>query len=154
MKAAITKFRGQYRFLSNFFPVTVLFDGHDYPSVEHAYQAAKTLIRAQRYRIMTLSTAGDAKLAGRKVTMRPDWDEIKLDVMLALIRSKFWQPYMKTKLLATGDNDLIEGNYWHDNFWGVCNCGCGTGKAINTTNNNHLGKILMKVRLELRGITG
>lgn len=137
----INAFVGRWRFLSNFAPVDVELDGLTYPSVEHAYQAAKTLDRAERGPIAHAQTAGIAKRLGRRVTMRPDWDTIKRDVMLDLLRQKFAKTYMGVKLLATGNAVLIEGNTWGDTYWGVC---LGEGK-------NHLGLLLMQVRSELRG---
>ncbi len=84
---------------------------------------------------------GGPKSKGGIVTKRPNWDTIKLDVMLYLLRQKFSIPKLKAKLLATGDQELVEGNKWHDTFWGVCN---GVGS-------NHLGRLLMQVRQEVKG---
>ena len=82
-----------------------------------------------------------SKALGRKVTLREDWDEVKNRVMLEIVRNKFKQnPELKEKLIATGDAYLEEGNWWGDRTWGVCN---GVGE-------NRLGKILMKVRDELK----
>lgn len=137
----INSFTGEYRFLSNFWPATVELDGLEYRSTEHAYQAAKTTDAAQRRRIRESVKPGDAKRLGQKVTKRPDWEEVKLDVMLDVVRQKFTKhKELKEKLLATGNVILVEGNTWNDTFWGVCR---GNGQ-------NHLGKILMKVREELK----
>ncbi len=139
----IDAFTGRYSFLSNFSAAQVLLDGLPYVSVEHAYQAAKTIDSAQREAIRALTgyQAGMAKKMGRRVTMRPEWDEVKVDVMTDLVRQKFTAHVsLRAKLLATGDTRLVEGNHWNDTFWGVCR---GEGE-------NHLGKILMKVREELR----
>lgn len=136
----ITRFRDNYRFLSNFWLVDIELDGIIYPSVEHAYQASKTLDKKQREKLLDM-TAGQAKRYGRKVSIRPDWETIKLKVMEDLVRQKFTiSGYLKTMLLETGNEELIEGNPWRDTFWGVCN---GIG-------NNHLGKIIMNIREELR----
>lgn len=132
----IDSFQGEYRWLSNFWPALVIFDGDYYPTVEHAYQAAKTTDRSARIRIHRAETPGLAKKLGRGLAMRPDWDTFKLEVMLILLRQKFTDPELRRKLLETGDRELIEGNTWGDRFWGVCG---GTGE-------NHLGKILMHVR--------
>jgi ribA/ribD-fused uncharacterized protein len=76
------------------------------------------------------------------VKLRSDWTEIRLEIMEKIVRAKFWQnPHLARKLVATGDQKLVEGNRWNDTFWGVCR---GVGE-------NHLGKILMRVREELRG---
>ncbi len=139
--AVIDSFQGQYRFLSNFWPAEVQFEGLIYPTAEHAYQAAKTPDRAERQRIAALPTPGDAKRAGAALPKRPDWDAKKLAVMELVVRDKFTRnPDLRAKLLATHHAQLIEGNTWNDQFWGVCN---GKGE-------NHLGRILMKVRDELR----
>jgi ribA/ribD-fused uncharacterized protein len=112
-------------------------DGRTYPSVEHAYQAAKTLDDSQRERIGRCLKAGEAKRMGRLVTMREDWDEVKIDVMRSLVEQKFTRhENLGNRLLDTGDQHLEEGNTWGDTFWGTCN---GKGE-------NHLGKILMEVR--------
>lgn len=137
-----------YEFLSNFSWVEVGYRGVKYPSVEHAFQAAKTLILAERELIRACRTPhaakrlGGPKAKGGIVTLRHDWDKIKLDIMLYLLRQKFSKPELKAKLLATGDQELVEGNKWHDTFWGVCN---GIGS-------NHLGRLLMQVRSELQDI--
>ena len=136
----INEFRGQYRFLSNFYPCLIEFEGNVYISVEHAFQAAKTLDEDWRESIFWARTPSDAKRIGRKVPLREDWEEIKLSVMENLLRQKFNIFDFKSALLATGDEELIEGNWWGDTFWGVCN---GQGE-------NHLGKLLMKIRSEIR----
>jgi len=143
-REAILAFTGQHRFLSNFALVEVMLDGRPYPTVEHAFQASKTLHPAEREEIRCASTAGQAKRMGRRVELRPRWDTLRLDVMLMLLRQKFRQTYFKTRLLDTGEAELIEGNDWGDRFWGVCQ---GQGE-------NQLGKLIMQVRSELRGKAG
>jgi len=136
---AIEKFRGEYRFLSNFWPARVVFDHSLYPTVENAYQAAKTTNRVLRVAFQNCHTAGQAKKAGRELLLRSDWEDIKLELMLELQREKFKDEDLKSQLMSTGDQELIEGNSWNDTYWGVCR---GKGQ-------NHLGKMLMKVRQEL-----
>jgi N-glycosidase YbiA len=137
----IGTFQGQYRFLSNFWPATVEYEGIVYPDVEHAYQSAKTLDMNQRRRIAALPTPAEAKRAGEALPLRADWLQIKYQVMLVCVRYKFTHhPELAEKLLATGDAYLQEGNYWGDRIWGVYQ-GQGT---------NWLGKILMRVRNELQ----
>lgn len=139
--ARIDSFQGRYRFLSNFWPATVEFEGIEYPTVEHAYQSAKTLDLSQRRRIAALPTPAEAKHAGEAMPLRSDWLSIKYDVMLQCVRYKFTHhPELARLLLATGNAYLEEGNTWHDTIWGVYQ-GRGT---------NWLGKILMQVRSELR----
>jgi hypothetical protein len=131
----------EYRFLSNFYPAKVEFDGLEYSSTEHAYQAAKTDDPAERRRIRETQKFGEAKRLGKKVKIRPDWEKVKFEVMEDLVRQKFTKhKELKEKLLETGDQYLEETNTWGDKIWGVCK---GVGQ-------NHLGKILMKIRGELR----
>ena len=136
----IKEFSGEYQFLSNFEPCVVYLDGMEFPTVEHAYQAAKTLDPQQKEVIQQCETASQSKRMGRRVTIRPDWEDIKLGVMEVLLVQKFkGYEHFKEALLATGNRDIEEGNWWGDTFWGVCK---GEGE-------NHLGNLLMKIRKEL-----
>ena len=137
---AIDSFNGQYRFLSNFAACKVTYEGLEYKSTEHAYQAAKTLNAEARRKIREAKSPGEAKRLGKTVYLRPDWEEIKFEIMENLLRQKFNQPDFKRALLNTGNIELIEGNTWGDTIWGVCK---GKGQ-------NHLGKLLMKVRKDLQ----
>lgn len=141
----INSFSGRYRFLSNFSPAAVELDGVTYPTVEHAFVAAKTTDVSLRTKVRTIEKPGDVKRFGRALKLRSDWESIKLAVMEDLVRKKFRHPELAKDLLLTGDHDLVEGNYWHDNVWGQCDCVFHAGKG-----QNHLGKILMKIRDELR----
>ena len=158
---SITKFDEQYEFLSNFYNCNVKYDGIYYPHTESAFQAQKTLdihIREEFARAMI--TPGQAKRAGKgrpfkslsgeelRIELRPDWEKVKNSIMYEIVRAKFEQNLgLREKLLATGDAQLIEGNYWHDNYWGQCSC----SRCINTVGFNQLGKTLMRVRAELGG---
>lgn len=133
----IDSFAGEYRFLSNFYPSTIFFDGFRYPTVEHAFQAAKTADNAAKQKIATTQSALRAKSLGRQVRLRKDWEAVKVGVMRQCVALKFEShPDLAEMLLDTGNAKLIEGNSWNDTYWGVCG---GRGK-------NHLGKILMQVR--------
>lgn len=142
MRTSITSFQGEFRFLSNFWPATVELDGEIYPTVEHAYQAAKTNDPAERALVRSAPTPGKAKRMGRSVTKRLDWDAVKVGVMKDLLQQKFAEgdPNLTELLLSTGMTRLVEGNTWGDRFWGVCN-----GKGENV-----LGRLLMKVRADIR----
>jgi len=140
MPEPIAQFQGEYRWLSNFWPATVMLDGICYPSVEHAYVAAKSLDPDFRWKVSDCAKPGDAKRLGRRAVLRPDWDDVKLTVMENLLAQKFTNPGLKNKLIATGTADLVEGNKWGDTFWGVCN-----GKG-----DNHLGRLLMALRERLQ----
>jgi ribA/ribD-fused uncharacterized protein len=132
----IKEFLGPHRWLSNFWPAPVVMDGDAYPTVEHAYQAAKTLDPGERKGIRDTASPGAAKRLGGFVTKRDDWDTIKLEVMRRLLLQKFAIPELRQKLLDTGDARIIEGNTWGDTFWGVCR-GNGT---------NHLGRLIEDIR--------
>lgn len=137
----IDSFDGEFRFLSNFYyPCWMQISGIKYPTVEHAYQACKTMDKEHRQYIADLTRPGDAKKEGRQVVLRDDWESIKLALMYDLVQIKFNKyPGLGDKLLATGNRPLVEGNWWRDFYWGVCN---GKGE-------NNLGQILMRVRKEL-----
>lgn len=151
MLGPIYKFNFKYRFLSNFHPSQIRYEGALYFSVEHAYQAAKTLDLDKRKALQVshgteLSwNPGKARAWGRRVELRPDWEDVKLDIMEKLLRRKFADPDLRRQLLATGDRELIEGNTWGDRFWGQCEA-----EGILSGDNN-LGKLLMKIRSDLRG---
>ncbi len=139
----ITEFQDKYRWLSNFAYVKINLDGIEYPSVEHAYMSAKST-NPEWKRICSNSdnSPGYIKKSSRVVTLVSNWEEIKLDVMQECIRQKFSQEPFRTQLLATGNMHLQEGNRWNDKFWGVC---LKTNQGLN-----HLGKIIMQVREDLR----
>lgn len=136
----IDSFSGEYRWLSNFYPSDVTLDGVTYATVEHAFQAAKTFDEKMRRVVAAAPTPGQAKKLGRGLPLRADWEGVKQSVMLDLLRQKFARGELKGLLLATGEAELVEGNWWGDRYWGVCS-GEGT---------NHLGRLLMQVREELR----
>jgi ribA/ribD-fused uncharacterized protein len=97
--------------------------------------------------ISKIESPAQVKNFGKKLSLRKDWEEVKYHIMLWGVREKFKNDDLRDLLLSTGDEELIEGNSWHDNFFGVCKCGSCYGKG-----QNNLGKILMKVREELRGV--
>lgn len=132
----INKFRGANRFLSNFYETSVEWEGLIYPSSEAAFQAAKTLDQEDRKRFQTM-TPVEAKREGYRVTLRDDWEDIKLHAMYEVVLAKFSQnEFLKQKLIATGREWLEEGNTWGDRTWGTVN---GVGQ-------NLLGHVLMTVR--------
>lgn len=136
----INSFEGKYSFCSNFFNSKVVYNGIEYATSEHAYQAQKSADKFGHDQILSAPTPALAKKYGRLVRARRDWDNVKLSIMEEIVRAKFEQNEDIASLLIETDNaEIIEGNYWGDRFWGVCN---GTGQ-------NHLGKILMKIRDEL-----
>jgi hypothetical protein len=161
----IGSFDGDFRFLSNFWigePITVF--GRSFATSEHAYQWAKTDDLGEKELVLFTweqgnesdevivrpSTPGEAKRMGEKVTKREDWDEIKSGIMLEILRAKFTQDLtLRQMLLDTGDALLVEGNKWHDNFWGTCHC-----EKCGNKGRNVLGTLLVQVREELRRAPG
>lgn len=130
----IDSFSGKYRFLSNFF---VEPDG---TCVEVEYQKLKCALAADKLRFDGL-TPGQAKRLGRRVLLRHDWEEVKVQEMLNLVYQKFLDhAYLLALLLETGEQTLVEGNTWGDKFWG----------QVRGQGENELGKILMFVRERLR----
>lgn len=137
---AITEFQGEHRWLSNFWPAEVMLEGMTYRSVEHAYQAAKTLNLQDREKIRAMAHPRDVKKFSHSLERRPDWSRARVVIMADLLLQKFRQPELRQRLLETGDAELIEGNTWGDTFWGVCR---GQGKNV-------LGRLLMAVRAAVR----
>lgn len=139
MPDAITSFTGAYRWLSNFAECSVKFQGEVYRTVEHAYQAAKSEDPLYREIVRNCKTPGEAKRFGRVAPISEGWAERKENVMLELTRKKYQHEYYRQLLIATGSLNIVEGNNWGDNFWGVCN-----GEGLNK-----LGLIIMTVRDEI-----
>ena len=136
----IGTFRGKWRFLSNFHPAKTYYEGHLWPTSEHAYQAAKTREPHHSF-FKELQTPVDAKRYGRRVPVRHDWEEVKVDIMYRILLAKFiGNRELRLMLVATGDERLVEVNTWGDRFWGVCD-----GEGLN-----HLGRLLERVRGNLR----
>ena len=125
-----------YEFLSNFYGSTVAYEGLLYPSVEHAYQAAKSLDASTRKIFCRVKDPNIAKRMGQSIVVRSDWRDVKVDIMRSLIIEKFQNPFIRWRLIETRGRRLINENKWNDKFWGVVN---GEGE-------NWLGKILEEVR--------
>lgn len=139
MNKTIDNFQGDYFFLSNFFECPVTYKNLTCTNNEAAFQAQKCVSDSERIQF-TKSNPSEAKKIGRKVTLRKDWESVKIKIMEEIVREKFVQnPELAQKLIATGNAYLEEGNTWGDKVWGTVN---GSGA-------NNLGIILMKVRNEL-----
>ncbi len=142
----ITSFTGTYEWLSNFYHAPIHFFGNSYATAEHLYQAFKAKLPGDRDNIRLARTPGKAKRLGNQVTLRDDFVGLRVGLMLDVIRLKFfWNPLLADLLVAEKDVMLIEGNNWHDNFWGACTCAGCHGLAKN----NILGQIIMHTREEL-----
>ena len=143
---AIVSFRGEHRFLSNFGFCSITLEGVELPSLEHAFVASKVNQEDVRCKAMEISnmTTSEAKRHGRRIPIRNDWNEIRVDVMRALIEQKFNFINMNgKKLMATKDRMLIEGNEWGDRYWGM------ERTDIGYEGHNNLGNLLMERRTEL-----
>lgn len=136
----IKRFSGEYAWASNFAKCNIVYEGVTYPSVEHAYVAAKTLDADQRLTVLSM-TAGQAKKAGYDFVQRVDWNDIKISVMTELLIKKFSQKEFERLLIATGDQMIVEGNWWGDLYWGM--------DLESTKGDNNLGKLLMQIRGDL-----
>ena len=148
----INSFKGEYAWASNFASYGFWYDKLWYPSNEHFFQAMKTLVPGERIAISKAKTPGLTKRMcsrngynGFKIILRSDWEAIKNDVMIHGLRQKFQHPVIAAKLIATHPQRLIEGNWWHDNYWGDCSC----AKCTDIHGKNMLGHLLEIVRLEL-----
>lgn len=143
---SIESFHGKNKFLSNFFWSRVKLDGLEYPSVEHAFQAAKLKSNEERIAQGFLNSKlsfGEAKRLGRQVLLRDDWKDIREDIMKTCLISKFADASLRTQLLATGQKQLIDGHWGSpDTVWGY--------HYPSQAGENRLGKLLMELRSELR----
>lgn len=143
----INKFRGEYWFLSNFYPSPFVYQFKEWPTSEHLYMSHKTFDKDLREQIRKSDTPGKAKRIGRELDLRSDWEDIKISVMKKCLLLKFGQNYdIQKKLIKTGDTKLIEGNTWHDNVWGDCSC----EKCKYISGQNLLGMLLGLVRSEFQ----
>ena len=137
------RFRGGFKHpFSNFYKAECIYEGLTFQNTEAAFQSAKTLDPTQRKCFQNLSPS-ESKRLGRAISLRPDWEAIKYQVMVDVLISKFEDQELKQLLLDTGDDWLIEDTTgWHDNEWGDCTC----EKCQNIVGNNLLGKALVEVR--------
>lgn len=142
MTDVIDRFVWPWDVLSNFHQSPLIYQGITYPTVEHAFQAAKTHERFLREQIAEAKTPSVAKQLGRQVKLRGDWEDVKDSVMEELLTIKFSEIEPAMLLNTSGDSLLVEGNNWHDQYWGDCRC----GQHIGVTGLNRLGELLMVVR--------
>jgi ribA/ribD-fused uncharacterized protein len=137
----IDRFADEYYWLSNFADSPIIINSVYFPTVEHYFQASKATSSRSFEMIKNAESPSEAKKLGKNIALREDWEQIKDAVIYTGVKAKFVQNLeLQKRLLNTGNTKLVEGNNWHDYYWGVCN---GKGK-------NKLGKILMQVREELR----
>jgi len=144
-------------FLSNFYPFEITYKDLTFATTEHAYQWEKPVEgcvdgvgKLWSDKIRFASTPTKTKGFGRRCSLRPDWEQVKLKIMKAVLIAKFRDTNLWPRLDATGDAYLIEGNTWHDNCFGIClkkDCerGCWEKRG-----QNYLGLFLMELRVILR----
>lgn len=137
----IDVFRERNAFLSNMYVTPVVYQGVTYPSAENAYQAMKCSDPADYQKFINISPS-EAKKLGKKITLRRDWEEVKYRFMRSIVDTKFEHPTLRKALEETTYETLIEGNWWHDNYWGACKC----DKCRNKQKFNYLGELLMRTR--------
>ncbi len=141
-ETTILEFKDEYAWLSNFALCTIKLDRKKYPSVEHAYQSAKSNDVEWKTFCMSDEKPYRVKKKSAHVELRKDWDSVRIEIMDLCLRQKFTQEPFQSMLLATGDAYIQEGNTWGDLFWGA-DLETGEGE-------NHLGKLIMKIRDELK----
>jgi ribA/ribD-fused uncharacterized protein len=145
----IKTFRNDYRFLSNYYPSPFKYEQYYFKTVEHFFQAYKAKWLNDFLKIVSVKTPAEAKKLGRSIELRDGWEEIKIQVMLEGVERKFaYNQPIREALLRTGKQELVEGNTWHDNFWGDCRC----KKCRRVQGINMLGSILMTVRFNLQNL--
>ena len=138
----ITEFKGEYLFLSNFYLSEVEYNGLFFQNAEAAFQSSKFKNKNIRKKFSKMNPI-QAKLVGKKIEATTEnWEELKFDIMEKICYNKFTSnKVLKNKLLETKNKELINNNTRGDTIWGISN---GVGE-------NYLGKILMKIREELKG---
>lgn len=155
----IDSFQGVYRFLSNFFEAPVTYKGIEFPTAEHAYQYAKMTfmdpegtVYADDHPatlIKNAETPQKTKYYARihKDKIHPDFYRHRPVIMMDVLRAKFMSsPQLMSALVDTGDTEIVEGNIWHDNFYGDCKC----DQCAKIIGQNFIGKLLMTLRNDIR----
>jgi ribA/ribD-fused uncharacterized protein len=144
-------FVGELDFCSNFYAAPLFYKGVLFPTSEHAFQWAKCKNQVDKDLILMDKSPAFAKQIGRKSEMIDNWDDVKYNIMRDILTEKFIQNAgLITKLLKTGNKELIEYNSWHDNIWGCCVC--ETCTAHHKKGTNWLGKILMEIRDRVKNV--
>jgi hypothetical protein len=138
----ISEFKNEFRWLSNFAPVKIKLGIGIFPSVEHAYQSMKTKDDT-KWKVFCACEPSPAivKKQSQQIKLRENWDEIKDLIMMLCLQQKYNQSPYKEKLIATGEEEIQEGNWWGDVYWGV-DLKTGQGQ-------NKLGKMIMQIREEI-----
>jgi len=152
----IDSFRDEYDWASNFYfksPFSI--GATEFKTNEHYFAANKTLDPEWQLRILSAFKASEAKKLGQQCPIRADWNDVRIWVMANGLFHKFGQNLtILGKLLATGTEEIVEGNFWHDNFWGNCKCEnkLGSHPECLQPGHNRLGLLLMNLRLYFQTI--
>lgn len=141
----INQFRGEYNWLSNMYSCDIMFDGHLFKSVENAYMASKNVENRDWFQFCLNNPPNICKKESKNILLRADWEKVKVKIMYGFLEQKFKQEPFKTKLLTTKNENIVEGNYWGDSFWGV------DLKQNPNIGENFLGRSIMDIRKKLRG---
>ncbi len=134
----------EFYVFSNYSSFMLEWKGKLYPTSEHAYHSEKFQDDSLKEQVRNTRSAHDSqKFANaNKDKQIKDWDNIKLSIMKDILKAKVEQhPYVKKKLLESGDKELVEDS-WRDAYWGW---------GPNKDGENHLGKLWMEVREEFKG---
>lgn len=140
----INSFRGYHAWLSNMYDCEIEFMGHKFKSVENAYMFAKRPNDLEWLNKCLNLSPGDIKKASRLITVREDWEVVKLSIMYELLKKKFTQEPFRTDLLNTRGENIVEGNRWNDTFWGV------DIKSNPNVGENWLGRLIMDIRTKIK----
>ncbi len=141
MGSKIQFFKNENEFLCTAYPQPILWEGVTYPSLAHAYLAAKIQDKSAKEKIRDAKTPEELRKLAGALKARDDWEDLKLKTMLMLLMLKFSKPELRKRLIATRGKELIYGNTNHDLFWGKCYCSAHHGAG-----DNHLGKLLEERR--------
>lgn len=132
----------EFYVFSNYSSFMLKWSGKLYPTSEHAYHSEKFEDENLKEQIRAARSAHDSqKFANAHIAeRRKDWESVRLGIMKEILREKVVQhPYVKKKLIESGDKELIEDS-WRDDFWGW---------GPNKNGANHPGKLWMEVRAEV-----
>lgn len=134
----IYQFKGEHRYLSNFYVAPITYRSEVYQTNEALFQALKTFKLWERETIRLATSPQAAKKLGRQATLRYDWELVKDDIMLCVVKLKFLTHKVLRDKLVKEDRYLIEGNWWHDTYWGVCDCPKHKGTGLNKLGCTHM----------------
>lgn len=141
----IGPFREEYDFLSNFYLSPFIVGTAWFGSAEHYFQAGKMTTLEDFNRVVVASTPREAKQIARSLPMHPGFEAVKRAHMLTGVTAKFVQHEdLRARLVATGDEQLVEVNTWHDVYWGAEYTSADGDLLLEGA--NWLGRILMMVR--------